>query len=133
MPTMNFGQAPDLKTAANFALFTSAGAFNELGSASSVTGDVGTAVGASNAFPPGTLVGQKHVADGVAIQAGADVLAAYSYLHGLTCGVGHEVLLGGGEVLASNIYCLNAASTLTGNLTLDGGGGESQFHIHFQD
>jgi hypothetical protein len=126
---VNFGQAPNLGTASSFALFTAAGAFNEAGSASTVTGDVGTAVGAFNAFPPGILIGAKHVADPVATQAGVDVLAAYGYLAGLTCGVGHGVLLGGGEILGPNVYCMTAASTLNGTLTLNAGGDPNAIFI----
>jgi len=62
MPMLNYGQAPNLGDASSFALFSSAGAFNVAGATTVVTGDVGTNVGAYNAFPPGTLIGQSHVA-----------------------------------------------------------------------
>ncbi|MEI6899145.1 MAG: hypothetical protein WCL00_04655, partial [Bacteroidota bacterium] len=72
-PKENFSQAPNLGTASSFALFTAVGAFNNIGAATDVTGDVGTNVGAFNAFPPGTVVGQIHVADPVSAQAATDV------------------------------------------------------------
>ncbi|MDO9261862.1 MAG: hypothetical protein Q7U08_07975, partial [Flavobacteriaceae bacterium] len=57
----NLAQTPNLGTTTNFALFTAAGAFDNTGVTTSVTGDVGTNAGAFNAFPPGTLVGQKYI------------------------------------------------------------------------
>jgi len=118
-----FGQsAPNLGTASTFALFTSVGAFSNIGAATTVTGDVGTNVGAFTAFPPGTLVGQKHVADPASAQAATDVASAYSYLNGLTCGPVIGVTLGSGQILTPNVYCIGAAATLNGSLILDGGG-----------
>src|ERR1035437_4185890 len=86
-PNINFGQAPTLGATSSFALFTATGAvFENTGTATYVTGDVGANVGAFNAFPPGTLVGQKHVVDPTSAQAATDVATAYSYLDGMTCG-----------------------------------------------
>ena len=87
-----------------------------------MTGDVGTNVGAFNAFPPGTLIGTRHIADAVSAQAATDVLTAYSYLDGLTCGLVLGTTLGSGQTLTPNIYCLGGASTINGNLILDGQG-----------
>src|SRR5450759_3720992 len=115
-----FGQtAPTLGTTSNFALFTATGAFSVTG-ASTVTGNVGTHVGAFTGFPPGTLVGQIHVADPASAQAATDVAVAYTALTqgGTVIGVG----LGNGQILLPGVYQTGAASTLNGNLTLDGGG-----------
>ena len=120
LPSMIFGQAPYLGAATSFALFTSAGAFNNTGPSTVVTGDVGNYTGAFNAFPPGTLLGQKHVADAIAAQAASNVLAAYNYLSGLNCGSVLGPTLGNGQTLGPKIYCLGGASTLNGNLILDG-------------
>ena len=120
LPNMNFGATPYLGATTSFALFTAAGAFNNTGVSTIVTGDVGTNVGAFNAFPPGTLVGAKHVADGVSAQAAADVAAAYLYLSGLPCGSVLGTTLGSGQTLTPKVYCLGGASTLNGNLILDG-------------
>ena len=128
-PNANFGQAPNLGTASSFALFTAVGAFNNIGASTYVTGDVGTNVGAFNAFPPGTAVGQIHVADPISAQAAIDVATAYSSLSAVICGIDHGVLLGGGEFLTPNVYCLGAASTLTGTLTLDGQGNPNSLFI----
>jgi hypothetical protein len=73
MPATNFGQSPPtLGTASSFVMFTANGAFSNDGE-SYVIGDVGTNVGAFTAFPPGTLVGQIHVANTVSASAAVDV------------------------------------------------------------
>jgi hypothetical protein len=115
-------QAPNLGATSDFALFTASGAFNNVGASTVVTGDVGTNVGAFNAFPPGTLIGSRHIADAVSAQAATDVLTAYTYLDGLTCGMVLGTTLGSGQTLTPNIYCLGAASTINGNLVLDAQG-----------
>jgi hypothetical protein len=120
-PSKNFGQAPNLGTASTFALFTAAGAFNNLG-VTMVTGDIGTNVGAFSGYPPGVVIGQIHVADAVSATAAADVAIAYADLAGRTCGAVIGTTLGNGQVLLPNIYCTGAASTLNGNLVLDGQG-----------
>lgn len=123
MPNVNFGQAPDLGAASNFVLFTAAGAFNtEVADVSFVTGDVGTNVGAFYGFPPGVLIGQKHVADAVTAAATPFVHSAYQYLDQMTCGLVKTTPIGGGEILLPNIYCIGEAAVLNGDLTLDGQG-----------
>ncbi len=127
---ISLGQsAPTLGTATSFALFTAGGAFDNIGAATYVTGDVGTNVGAFTAFPPGTVVGQKHVADPASVTAATDVDVAYSYLSGLTCGVVISTTLGNNQVLGPNVYCLDAASTLNGSLILDGQGHSNALFI----
>lgn len=119
-PKVIFAQAPDLGTASTFALFTAAGAFSNVGAATYVTGDVGTNVGVFTAFPPGTVVGQIHVADATAAIAATDVATAYSDLSAVTCGTTLVTPLGSGQILAPGVYCLTTASILNGDLTLDG-------------
>jgi hypothetical protein len=129
LPNLIFGQsAPNLGTTSTFALFSAVGAFNNTG-ASTVTGDVGTNAGAFNAFPPGVLVGQRHVADPASAQAATDVDVAYSYLSSVTCGTVIETTLGNGQVLTPDVYCLGAASSLNGDLILDGQGDPSKLFI----
>ena len=50
------GQIPPLGTTSTFAVFTAAGAINNI-SPTTVTGDLGTNVGAYNGFPPGIVLG----------------------------------------------------------------------------
>jgi len=121
-PKVNLGQVPELGAASSFVLFTATGAFNNTGDSTVVTGNVGTNAGAFTAFPPGTLYGQKHVVDIVSAQAATDVLVAYGQMSTITCDSVIGALLGSGQSLTPKVYCLTTASTLNGNLTLDGQG-----------
>jgi Ice-binding-like len=131
-PNVHFGQAPNLRSAANFALFTAAGAFNS-NVATTVTGDIGTNAGAY--VPPGVLIGTSHVVDAVSAQAANDVMLAYAQVFGLACGNVIGVGLGGGQILPNpaapspHIYCLGGASTLNGELILDGQGDPNALFI----
>ena len=115
-----FAQAPLLGACTDFAIFTAAGAFSNVGSGTVVTGDVGTNAGAYSAFPPGTLNGVAHVVDAVSAQAASDVVTAYGYVSTISCGAALSTALGSGQILGPNVYCLGAASTLSGDLILDG-------------
>lgn len=123
-PKVNFGQtAPRLGTTSGFALFTGTGAaFTNVGDATSVTGDVGANTGSHSAFPPGTLVGNTHWADGVSATAAADVLTAYSDLSAVGCGTALGTPFGSGTTLTPGVYCTVGEAVLNGNLILDGGG-----------
>ncbi len=124
-----YGQAPNLGTTSSFALYTAAGSFANLG-ATNVTGDIGTNTAIPTGFPPGTLVGNIYQAgDGVSAQAAADAATAYSDLSGTACGTVIGTTLGNGQVLTAGIYCQGAASTLNGNLTLDGQGDPNALFI----
>jgi len=127
-PNINFGQAPDLGSASGFALFTAAGAFSNA-ETTNITGNIGTNVGALTGFPPGIVLGQTHVADSVSAQAAIDVGVAYGYLSGITCDTVIGTTLGNGQVLTPNVYCMGAASTLNGNLILDGQGNPNALFI----
>jgi len=127
IPNVSFGQtAPTLDTTSTFALFTASGAFTVTG-ASTVTGNVGNHVGAFTGFPPGALIGQKHVADPASTQAATEVATAYSSLNqgGTVIGVG----LGNGQILLPGVYQTGAASTLNGNLILNGGGNSNALFV----
>jgi hypothetical protein len=129
MPTVNFGQAPDLGAASSFALFTSAGAFNNVG-ASVVTGDIGTYVGVLTGFPPGTVIGDIYYeGDPVAFQAVAAVGAVYTDLSGRTCGFALGTPFGNGQILTSGVHCIGSAATLEGELILDGQGNPDALFI----
>ena len=118
--TSILSQTPDLGSSSSFAVFTAIGAFNNVGAATNVVGDVGTNVGAFNAFPPGVLVGDIHVADPVSVQAAIDVNLAYAFTVALTCGQVLTSTLGNGQVLTPNIYCIGEAATINDTLYLDG-------------
>ncbi|MBL0111484.1 MAG: DUF3494 domain-containing protein [Saprospiraceae bacterium] len=76
----------------------------------------------SPGFPPGTVVGQINVANSASASAATDVANAYAALSGKTCGMVLGTTMGSGQILTPNIYCLGAASTLNGSLTLNGQG-----------
>jgi len=117
-PKASFGQSPDLGAASGFAFFTSDGAFTNNG-LSSITGDIGTNVGALTGFPPGTLTGQIHVADAASSQAATALSLVYGNLSARTPTAVIGVTLGNGQVLTSGVYSMGAASTINGILTLD--------------
>lgn len=130
-PNLSLGQAPNLGTASNFALFTAAGAFTNSG-ASVVTGNIGTNAGALTGFPPGTVTGTINVANAASLQAANDVIAANNQLTAAACGpnpIGNSI---GGLTLTPGVYCQTgpaAATDLTGVLTLDGGGNPNAVFI----
>ena len=120
-PFIAHGQAPDLGRVSGFSVFTAIGAITNTG-ATHLNGNTGTNAGAFAGFPPGILKGNIHVADYVTTLASTDAGVAYTYLNTMTCGTVLGTSLGYNQVLSSGIYCLGAASTLNGTLTLDGQG-----------
>ncbi len=127
-PQINFAQAPILGATSSFALFTSVGAFDNIG-ATNVVGDIGTNAGTLTGFPPGTITGQIHIADSVSAQAAIDVDIAYSSLSGTTCDTAIGTTLGSNQILPPHVYCIGAASILNGNLILDGQGDSNALFI----
>jgi hypothetical protein len=123
-----FGQVPDLGINSGFAVFTAIGAFGNL-EATTITGNIGTNAGALTGFPPGVVVGQIYVADSVSLQASTDVTIAYDYLDAVTCDSVIGTTLGNNQVLAPKVYCMGAASTLNGNLILDGQGNSNAVFV----
>jgi len=129
VPNVMFGQAPTLGVTSSFALFTGTGAFDNTG-ASYVTGDIGSNVSPITGFPnPGTVVGQTHQIDAVSAQASIDVNVAYGQLSGLSVFTVLGTTLGNGQTLNPGIYHTGAATTINGNLTLDGGGDPNALFI----
>jgi len=130
IPNVNFGQtAPTLGTTSSFALFTAGGAFSTNSEAGTiVTGDVGNHTGANSAFPPGTLNGTAHWLDGVATTAATDVVTAYTDLN--QGGTAISATLDG-QALNPGVFFTGtgAAATLSGTLTLDGGGNSNAIFI----
>jgi hypothetical protein len=127
-PIIGASQTPNLGTASSFAVFTSVGAFNNLGT-SNITGNIGTNAGVFTGFPPGVVAGQTHVVDATSLQASTDIAVAYAELAGKTCGAVLSTTLGNGQTLTPNTYCIGAATTLNGNLTLDGQGNSNAVFI----
>jgi hypothetical protein len=128
IPGLSYGQSPDLGAAANFVLFTSTGAFGNTGT-SLVSGDIGSNSASVTGFPPGTITGIIYdPPDATLAQAAIDAGEAYSYLAGKTCDAVIGTLLEG-QVLTAGVYCTGAATSLNGDITLDGQGDPNALFI----
>lgn len=122
-----YGQTPPLGSVVSFAVFTAVGAINNSGS-TTVTGDIGTNVGAYNGFPPGIVNGGVYNGDPVSAAAALDLQSAYGFFATVTCGSTIGPTIGNGQILVPGVYCLGGASTLDGSLTLDAeGDGDATF------
>lgn len=123
---ISYGQtkAPNLRSLTSFAFFTANGELKVNGDATTVTGDVGTNVGAFNGFPPGNLIGNKRLPGSPeAVQAASDVLNAYNSITPVGCDRTIDAGLAG-QTLSPGVSCQPTASptTLNGTLTLSGPG-----------
>ncbi|MCX6258691.1 MAG: ice-binding family protein, partial [Bacteroidia bacterium] len=129
IPELNFGQAPDLGAASSFALFTSAGAFNNTGP-SIITGNIGSFTSDPVGFPPGIVMNGAIYGptDALSATVAGDVLGAYGDLSADGC-VTTLVLPLAGQILVAGVYCFPAAATLNGVLTLDGQGNPNALFI----
>ena len=119
LPIINFGQAPNLGTAANFVLFSTNGAVSNTG-ISQLTGNVGTNNGSSTAF--GNVNGVMHDNDGASAQCAADLLIAYNLLNSTVPTFFPAPLLGNGATLNAGVYSIAGGATLNLGLTLDAQG-----------
>lgn len=118
-PKVNFGQAPNLGTAADFVLFTTNGAVTNAGTTflTHLTGHVGANVGGSTGF--GNVDGVMHDQDPASAQATLDLDAAYLQLDAAIATNSPGVLLGGGMTLVPGVHNIPAAATMNGELNLD--------------
>jgi len=127
VPKVNYGQAPDLGTAANFVLFTSTGAVTN-SSPSQLTGNVGSNSGSSTGF--GNVNGvmdNDNVASG---QCSADLLTAYHELDTTTpTFYPSSPLIGNGDTLIAGVYSIATPATLSLNLVLDAKGNANAVFI----
>lgn len=128
MTASSYGQtAPALGTTSTFALFTAAGTLTATGSPN-ITGNVGSYNSTPTGFPgSGSVTGTIYtVGDPALTQPASDVATAYGdFTGGAVLGVG----LGNGQTLTSGVYNTGAASTLNGNLTLNGQGDPNALFI----
>jgi len=125
-PNVNFAQAPDLGTAANFVLFTTVGAVTNTG-ISQITGNVGTNSGSSTGF--GNVNGVMHDQDGASAQSAADLLIAYNQLNSAIPNFFPSPLLGNGDTLIAGVYKIPAVTTLNSDLILDARGNANAVFI----
>ena len=111
-----------LGAAANFTLFTSAGAVSNVGT-SGFIGNIGTGAGAVTGFdaPSAIISGTTYNTDDQMIAtASADLQTAYNSLVNTTKGIEHAAVFGNGENLTSGVYTVGGAASLAGTLTLTG-------------
>lgn len=126
MPTINFGQAPNLGTAANFVLFSTNGAVSNTG-ISQLTGNIGTNNGSSTAF--GNVNGVMDDQNGASAKCASDLLIAYNQLAATTATFSHSTLLGNGDTLIPGVYLVPAAATLNLALFLNAKGNPNAVFI----
>ena len=117
MPKSNFGQVPDLKTSADFILFSSSGGVTNTGVSQILGGAVGTDFGTLTGFE--NVNCDKHIADATTAQCKLDLQAVYDEISAIepTATITAASLNGG--TITPGIYQINEAAALTTNLTLD--------------
>lgn len=126
LPSVNFAQAPNLGTAANFVLFTTTGAVTNTG-ASQLTGNVGTNSGSSTGF--GNVNGGMHDNDGVSAQCAADLMIAYNTLNTATPTFFPAAALGNGQTFTEGVYKISSPATLDSTLFLNAQGNANAVFI----
>ncbi len=126
LPNISFAQTPNLGTAANFALFSTAGAVGNTG-ISQITGNIGTNVGAITGF--GNVNGVIHTPDASTAQAAIDLQAAWYYLVNLTPTSTIGPVLGSGQILFAGVDTIAAAGSVVGALTFDAQGNPNAVFI----
>lgn len=115
-------QIPNYGAAGNFVFFTTAGAITANSSVSHITGgDVGTNSGAITTFENTTMTGVFHIGDAITAQAVIDLRAAFDTLETrVSTTPPHATSFGAGETLPPGVYSLAGATSIAGNLILDG-------------
>jgi hypothetical protein len=127
IPYINFAQAPTLGTAADYVIFTTAGAVGNTG-ISQITGNVGT-----NNQPTftgfGNVNGVMNNQNGPTLTCSNDVLSAYNQLNAMSPTFTVSTLLGNSATLVPGVYYVPAAATLTDTLFLNALGSASSTFI----
>lgn len=117
---------PGLRTAGNFAVLAGTTVTAALPNGPSwISGSLGVSPGSAvTGFPPSVASGAMHKGDAVALKAQTDLVGAYTRAANAPCPPTNNftgVNLGG-KTLVPGVYCQSTAPTLTGTLTLNGGG-----------
>jgi len=111
---------PGLGAAGNFAVLGGNGTSLTNTGPSWITGAIGAGTAISG-FPPGTA-GPKHVNDSTYLTAETNLTAAYNIAAGEANTADYSNVNLGGLTLGPGVYNQSTAPTLTGTLTLSGGG-----------
>src|ERR1035437_2861741 len=126
LPNVNFGQAPNLRSAASFVLFTSVGAVTNTG-ISQITGNVGSNSGSSTGF--GNVNGNMDDGNPASAQCHTDLLIAYDSLNSAIPTFFPSSTLGNGDTLVPGVYKIFSAATLNLSLYLNGQGNANAVFI----
>lgn len=119
--------SPDLGTAADFILFTTVGAITNTG-ISILRGNIGTNSGAITGFEPSTPF--IYIEDAITAACAVDLSIAYTDLQTrLPNNTGHSNIFGNGETILPGVYHVGAASSLSGDIILDGEGSPDALFI----
>jgi hypothetical protein len=74
-------------------------------------------------FGPCVITGVQHLGDAVAAQGQIDLTTAYNALAGLPCAPANAIVANlGGTTKPAGVYCTASGISVTGTLTLNGGG-----------
>jgi hypothetical protein len=127
--TLSFSQTLDLGILSTFEGFTGTGAITINGQ---ITGDVGTGSGviSGNAFDS-TYTGTQYSNDSIADLAKTAMLRMYIHLSDVfvTHPGTHAAAFGSGETITPGVYSIGGAGSVSGSLTLNGGGNANAFFI----
>jgi hypothetical protein len=110
---------PLLGTAGNFAVLSGAGMTNT--GPSWITGAIGASSAGITGFPPGTA-GPQHVGDSAYTTAETDLVGTFTRAAAEPTTTDYSNVNLGGLTLGPGVYNQSTAPTLTGTLTLSGGG-----------
>lgn len=126
-PNVNFAQAPDLRSVADFTLFTTTGAVGNTGT-STVIGKIGTNTGAITGFT--YSAGQEENNNSVTVQASADLQIIYDSMYAASQTFpSHAAILGNGETLIPGVYLIPEAASIEGTLILNAQGNSDAIFI----
>jgi len=126
--------APDLLTTDCYALFSASGEITNVNN-TTVFGDIGTNLGTTTGFDPLNVTGEIHLSPDVSTGiCASDVNTVYNDLNAMPYDtqLANPTLFGNEMILNAQVYLLNAATILTGNLYLDAQGNSDAvfiFHI----
>jgi Ice-binding-like len=110
---------PNLGTAGNFAVLSGAGMTST--GPSWITGAIGASSAGITGFPPGTA-GPQHVGDSAYTTAETDLVGTFNRASAEPTTTDYSNVNLGGLTLGPGVYNQSTAPTLTGTLTLSGGG-----------
>lgn len=123
-PVLTGPTAPNLAGTACYAIFSSDGAVTNTG-VTHVIGDVGTNVGLTTGYTALDVTGKIHpIPDGSTAQCATDLGNVYTYLNTLVPDIQllYPAQFGRNLVITPHTYLLNAATTFTDTLYLNGEG-----------